>query len=109
VFLAPARREAFGLAALEARSVGIPVIARTDTGVADFITDQREGLLGHGAPGLTAALIRLLTDTELRCRIATPTKPVTAPTRFAWPQVKRQLDQCYADAQALMANGPRII
>ena len=107
VFLAPARREAFGLAALEARSVGIPVIARADTGVADFITDRREGLLGHGAPGLTAALIRLLTDTELRCRIATHNR-ATPPTRFAWPQVKRQLDQCYADAQALVANGPRI-
>ena len=79
VFLAPARREAFGLAALEARSVGIPVVARADTGVADFITDRREGLLGHGARGLTAALIRLLTDTELRHRIATHNRATPPP------------------------------
>jgi glycosyltransferase involved in cell wall biosynthesis len=103
VFLAPARREAFGLAALEARSVGIPVIARADTGVADFITTERDGLLATGLPGLTAALIRLLTDTELRCRIATHNR-ATPPARFAWPQVKRQLDQCYTDAQALLAQ-----
>jgi glycosyltransferase involved in cell wall biosynthesis len=102
-FLAPARREAFGLAALEARSVGVPVVARADTGVADFITDRREGRLGLGAPGLTAALIQLLTDTELRCRIATHNR-ATPPARFTWPQVKRQLDQCYTDAQALVAQ-----
>ena len=100
VFLAPARREAFGLAALEARSVGVPVVARADTGVADFIVNERDGLLGHRGAGLTAALIRLLTDTELRCRIATHNR-ATPPVRFAWPQVKRQLDQCYADAQSL--------
>jgi phosphatidylinositol alpha 1,6-mannosyltransferase len=105
VFLAPAQREAFGLAALEARSVGIPVIARADTGVADFITNERDGLLGRGAPGLTTALIRLLTDTELRCRIATHNR-ATPPARLAWPQVKRQLDQCYTDAQALVATTP---
>jgi len=106
-FLAPARREAFGLAALEARSVGVPVVARADNGVADFITDRREGLLGHGAPGLTAALIQLLTDTELRRRIATHNR-ATPPDPFAWPQVKRQLDQCYADAQALVAENQNL-
>ncbi len=33
VFVAPAPRESFGLAALEARVAGVPVVARTQSGV----------------------------------------------------------------------------
>lgn len=107
VFLAPARREAFGLAALEARCVGIPVVARADTGVADFITHGQEGLLGHGVLGLRAALLQLLTDAELRCRIAAHNR-ATPPTRFAWPHIRQQLDDCYAEAGTLATRTPRM-
>src|SRR4029079_2116677 len=45
VYIAPAVRESFGIAALEARAAGLPVIAMRAGGVGDFIADGVEGLL----------------------------------------------------------------
>src|SRR5690242_5504493 len=43
LYVAPAPRESFGIAALEARSAGLPVVARAGSGVADFIRHGVEG------------------------------------------------------------------
>jgi glycosyltransferase involved in cell wall biosynthesis len=48
VYVAPAVLESFGLAALEARAVGLPVVGRLGTGLTDFIEDEVEGLLCVG-------------------------------------------------------------
>ena len=45
VYVAPATMESFGIAALEARCAGLPVVARRRTGIADFIDDGVEGRL----------------------------------------------------------------
>ena len=47
LYLTPARLEAFGIAALEARTAGLPVLARADTGVGDFVVDGVDGVLGR--------------------------------------------------------------
>jgi glycosyltransferase involved in cell wall biosynthesis len=39
VFVAPATLESFGIAALEARAAGLPVIGRRNTGLVDFVGD----------------------------------------------------------------------
>lgn len=70
VYLTPARLEAFGIAALEARTAGLPVLARQDTGVADFVTDGVNGILGRDDQALAEALARLVADGGLRHRIA---------------------------------------
>ncbi len=98
VFLAPAVREAFGLAALEARAAGVPIIARRGTGIADFVADGREGLLADGEPELADAIVRLTTDHELREQIAA-TNRASAPARSSWPAVLAALDRCYALAR----------
>src|SRR5690606_36261052 len=45
VFLAAARLEAFGIAALEARTAGLAVLAHAGTGVGEFVTDGLDGFL----------------------------------------------------------------
>ena len=45
VYAAPAVLEAFGIATLEARTAGLPVVARAGTGVEEFVADGVEGLL----------------------------------------------------------------
>ncbi|MFM8862321.1 MAG: glycosyltransferase, partial [Acidimicrobiia bacterium] len=45
VFVAPANLESFGIAALEARCAGLPVVAKERTGIREFVTHGREGLL----------------------------------------------------------------
>ncbi len=69
-YLSPTRLEAFGIAALEARTTGLPVIARADSGVGEVITDGVSGLLAADDAGLTDALVRLVADDTLRTRIA---------------------------------------
>ena len=71
VFAFPSRWEPFGLAALEAMSLGLPVVASRVGGLPEFITDEREGLLvPPGDPvALAAALRRLAGDEPLRLRL----------------------------------------
>ena len=81
VYLTTARLEAFGIAALEARTAGLAVLARTGTGVEDFVTDGREGLLRGSDDALAVALADLAGDGERLTGIALaqprgPTRPV---------------------------------
>lgn len=99
VFLAPASRESFGLAALEARLAGVPVVGRAGGGVADFVTSGREGLLGGTTRELAAALARLASDPVLRGRIAAHNR-ATSPVRCSWPAVLGAFDCCYDAASA---------
>jgi glycosyltransferase involved in cell wall biosynthesis len=65
VFLAPADRESFGLAALEARAVGVPVVAMQASGVADFITDRQSGMLATSGGHFAAAVATVAGDRKL--------------------------------------------
>ncbi|MFC6884248.1 MULTISPECIES: glycosyltransferase family 4 protein [Actinomadura] len=99
VFLAPAARESFGLAALEARLAGVPVVARAGGGVADFVASGREGLLGGTFPEMSAALARLAGDAGLRAGIAAHNL-ATEPVRCTWPAVLDDFAACYELAAA---------
>ena len=58
------------MAALEARSVGVPVVAVRNSAVSEFITDGESGLLAAGDEAFAAAVLRLVNDDHLRQRIA---------------------------------------
>lgn len=97
VFVAPAPRESFGIAALEARAAGLPVVARAQSGVADFVAHGTEGLLGRDLDALAEAVARLCVDTGLRERITAHNRSTT-PSAGAWPTVLAGFDQAYAQA-----------
>ncbi|MFI6514305.1 glycosyltransferase family 4 protein [Spirillospora sp. NPDC050679] len=97
VFLAPAAKESFGLAALEARLAGLPVVAQAGSGVADFVEAGRAGLLGGSFPELTGALLRLARDPALRYRIAAHNR-TTEPAHCTWPAVLAAFESCYEQA-----------
>lgn len=65
-FVAPANLESFGIAALEARTAGVPVVAKARTGVREFVEHGREGLLATSDRDLAAQLLRLARDPALR-------------------------------------------
>ncbi|MGJ6960432.1 glycosyltransferase family 4 protein [Streptosporangium sp. G11] len=99
VFVAPAPRESFGLAALEARAAGVPVVARAQSGVADFVRPGKEGLLGRSFDDLVASVARLVRDRELRESIAANNRE-TEPVRSSWPAVLEGFERCYEQARA---------
>jgi glycosyltransferase involved in cell wall biosynthesis len=105
VFLAPATLESFGIAAMEARTAGLPVLARAGTGVADFVSHEREGLLAPDRDGLVHALVRLGRDPGLQAAI-TDHNRATTPERFGWPAVVAEIDACYARSRILIGHRP---
>lgn len=97
VFLAPAERESFGIAPLEARALGLPVVASDRSGVGEFITPGVHGFLGHDDHDLARHVATLLTDDPLRSRIATHNRQV--PTSHDWPAASRHALELYALAR----------
>jgi glycosyltransferase involved in cell wall biosynthesis len=72
VTVLPAVDEGFGLTLVEAQLCGCPVIGANSGGITDIITDGQTGLLfaPDNAEELAAALQRLLSDHDLRRRLA---------------------------------------
>jgi glycosyltransferase involved in cell wall biosynthesis len=70
VFVSPAIRESFGLAAIEARCAGLPVVAMARSGVAEWIEHGRAGLLAHSDDELRCHVDELAVDDALRASIA---------------------------------------
>lgn len=66
LYVSPARLESFGIAALEARTAGLPVVSRIGSGVGEFVHDGVNGLLAADDEGVAAALARLVADGDLR-------------------------------------------
>ncbi len=66
LYVAPAEMESFGIAALEARCAGLPVVASSRGGVGEFVTDGVDGLLASSDREMVAAMLELLTDPKLR-------------------------------------------
>ncbi|MFI7671542.1 glycosyltransferase family 4 protein [Nocardia sp. NPDC049526] len=94
VYLNVAAREAFGLATLEARAAGVPIVARTGTGVADFIDHGRSGLLAASRTELVDALAELCTDAPLRDRFAAHNRSAGL-ADYSWPVLLERLQRCY--------------
>lgn len=69
VFALPSAEEAFGIAVLEARCAGLPVVARGASGVEDLVADGREGLLARDPDEFAQALSRVVADEPLRLRL----------------------------------------
>lgn len=98
LYVAPAPLESFGIAALEARCAGLPVVASRHSGVGEFVTQGVEGLLVDGDDEMREALRRLVTDHELRDRIATHNR--THPCALTWDAAIARTDDVYLRASA---------
>ncbi|MEP6732394.1 MAG: glycosyltransferase family 4 protein [bacterium] len=101
-FLLPTRMESFGIAALEALCAGLPVIARRNTGVEDFVVHGENGLLAGSVAGLTEAVIELAQDEGLRAAIAKRNRE-TRP-RFEWNDVAALALRQYERAEWLQQS-----
>lgn len=69
VYLSPAKLESFGIAALEARCAGLPVVGLDTSGASEFVHDGVNGFLARTDVDMARAIARLLTDVALRERM----------------------------------------
>lgn len=104
LYVAPAELESFGIAALEARCAGLPVVAKAVSGIREFVHDGQEGLLAGTDSEMVDALVRLAGDDELRSRIAAHNLAVEPD--MSWPSVLKRAEEQYARAIALRAARP---
>ena len=90
--------ESFGIAALEARTFGLPVVTRSQSGSSEFIHDGVEGLLADDDQGLAAALAALGRDPTLGESIAAHN--VEVPPHQTWDHACIRASELYATAGA---------
>jgi glycosyltransferase involved in cell wall biosynthesis len=102
VFVLPAVRESFGLAALEARCAGLPVVAMAASGVSELIEHGREGLMARSDVELAAHVTTLARDAALRATIAAHNR--ASLPRCDWDSALRAHLALYSDAIALRAS-----
>lgn len=99
LFALPCRVEAFGIAALEARAMGLPILAMSGTGVGEFIRPEVEGLLANDDEAFTEYLRLLCADDARRTAMANHNR--RTPVACTW---ERSLDlhlRTYEDARRL--------
>ena len=94
LYVSPATLESFGIAALEARCAGLPVLAFAGTGVADFIEHGRDGLLVRSDGELAAALAELSCSPAARAELAGS----GGQPDYTWDRVLHTCDQVYQRA-----------
>ena len=95
----PSERESFGIAALEARAAGLPVIAMLASGARDFITPGQHGLLARDSAELARFLARLALDAPLRRYMSHVN--ASSPPPYDWTDVARLHGDFYAAAASM--------
>ncbi len=96
IYVAPAIRESFGLAALEARCSGLPVVGYAGSGLTEFIRSGIEGLLCDTDADMVRALRRLVDDGYLRREISEHNR--TIGTEMTWSNSLGRHDRIYREA-----------
>jgi glycosyltransferase involved in cell wall biosynthesis len=98
VFCSPSRFEGWCIAAVEAQSCGIPVVASTADGFLDSVDDGVSGLLVPNeessiVAGIAAAIERVLTDWDLAGRLGCGGRAKAA--TLTWDSVAQRHDEVF--------------
>ena len=99
VVACPSHREGFGVVCAEAMAHGRPVVAGDVGGLRDLVVHEETGLLvpPGGVDALREALVRLLSDQELRRRFGEAGRRRIA-ERFTWERFADDALHAYEDA-----------
>lgn len=94
VYVAPSYQESFGIAALEARAAGLPVVAMRSGGVGEFVQHGVEGFLCHDDDEMFRALMVLATDRSIADLITEHN--IAHPPPMDWQRTLEGFEAAYA-------------
>ncbi len=101
LFVASSRQESFGIAALEARSAGLPVLGYRN-GLVDYIADGVDGVLVSDQPEMARALVNLIDQPDQMrhlLAVTTTVEPSITPL-----QATEAVEELYERARNLPAR-----
>lgn len=101
LFVMSSIRESFGIAILEARCAGLPVVALKASGATEFLRNGETALLADNDNQFAHLWARLAIDDELRNRLSGSDDAVG---RFAWPAVAEEHIRSYLRAADLVRS-----
>jgi len=104
IFVAPAPLESFGIAALEARTVGLPVVGRRGSGVQEFVKDGLNGCLASSDKEMALSLGRLITDEALLASMSAYNQGT--PPEQSWERILDGAESEYLRAIDLSGSAP---
>lgn len=104
IFLLPSQSESFGLSALEALAIGVPVVASNTGGLPEVVRDGITGVLCEvgDVDGMAASALRIVRDREMWNTMSSAAQ-ADARERFARDTVVTQYEQLYVGALSLPA------
>ena len=107
VLAVPSWYEPFGMVILEGMLYGLPIVAAEVGGPAEILEHGRTGLLcpPKDAEALGDAILRLVTDTELRRRLGVAAAAEVR-DRWLWPHVVRRMSRVYCEAALGQPDAP---
>jgi glycogen synthase len=105
IYVAPAPLESFGIAALEARTVGLPVVGRCGSGVQEFVKDALNGYLATDDQAMADCVARLITDDRLRGSMTAFNR--STPPEQSWVRILDAAEAEYRRAVGVAGSGLR--
>jgi len=96
IFLLPSETEGFGLAALEAMSCGVPVVASTAGGIPEVVVEGETGFLSDvgDIEEMTASVLKILKDPALHARMSAAARKRVV-TEFSFEKLITQYENYY--------------
>jgi glycosyltransferase involved in cell wall biosynthesis len=91
------------IASLEARCVGVPVVAMNHGGVGDVITHGEHGFLASNMSEFIGYIVKILKDPALREKISQQT--LQGVEKFSWPSAVDKYTEYYT--RAITQNAKR--
>lgn len=98
LFVSTSNLESFGIAALEARTAGLPVVAKACTGATEFVQDGTDGVLARTDAEIVEGLLTLVRDPARRAAVADHNRAVPPPV--TWADVLDACNRAYREARA---------
>ncbi len=96
IFASPTLKESFGIAVLEARCAGLPIVAMNYGGVRDFIRPGKEGFLSKNDKEYIENIAELIQNEKLRKSMAENAQKNT--DEFSWKKIIQNHLQVYQKA-----------
>jgi glycosyltransferase involved in cell wall biosynthesis len=107
IFCVPSRFEGWCIAAVEAQSRGLPVVATCTDGCRDSVSDGNTGILvsnqdGEVVDALVAAILELARSRELRLRLGEAAVPWA--NQFTWASATKATDAFLQEMRQNLSN-----